>query len=205
MPTPPDERRRLIAEAEHHAQEAEILLATIQQAFAEAQKILPTNAVKAHYKNGVCKPTSYEIVTQRLTELKALPTRLRSQFKSEDTAAAARLSAHYSQEPQSENALEAAIIYLLRYGKQLGLDFHLSNALEVANTTAEAEFIQLQKLSNKPIRFTSATPCSDQCDGWNPRYQTCTCGRNRLRWQRAQGHSWEQPKMVPIATKAVCT
>lgn len=201
--TSSDERKRRLVEAERYAEQAQLLLGTIRQAFNESQKILPTNAVKAHFRNGACKASSYEIVTHRLEETIAAPARLRQLFIQEDEMAAARNNSYYKQEPAYENRQEAAVIYLLRFGKQLGLDFHLSNALEAADTAAEFEFIQLQKMPHQPIRFATATPCADQCSGWNPRYQTCVCGRNRMRWQRAHGHCFEQPKLVPIATKAV--
>jgi hypothetical protein len=204
--TLPDERKRLLTEAEHNANEAKILLAQIHEAFQQAKNILPANAVKAHYRNGVCKPSAYEIVADRIQALLSVPADLRVRFAAEDrlTQQDERGGAPlYRSNPNPESRTEQAVIYLLQAGKQLGCDFHLTNAVQIAHEVAEFDFIQLAKMTQKPIRFSAAVPCKDDCKGWNPRHQTCVCGHNRLHWQRAANHCFEAPNLIPVATRAI--
>lgn len=76
---------------------------------------------------------------------------------------------------------QRAIIYLQKQERQLGIDFNLENAIEVANDVAFNIEVEILKASGKLFSFSGEDSCED-CAGWDGVSRRCYCGNRRVDW-----------------------
>lgn len=207
-PEQADQYRRLA----ERATAAEAALGGLQAAIAEARDVAPApwrgrptaaqkredssvEGLQRRLQGAIAAPAAYHAQLQREAELVVKKAQ-------QDAEAAKRAEQAKLQGAEQRRLENAAVQWLLNKGKVLGVDFDVSDAVNVANDIAAEEEAARLIAAGGPYDFDGQN-CDGYgegddwvgCSGWDGDSRRCNCGNRRVSWQPSWDHSFEHPSL----------